>query len=91
MRPWGNQFTVLSFRSPCTEAHIKGFENFKKTGSGPVIGKLIEVEAIRKDGGVFPVELFSFGSQDQRGLERGRSGEGHKWEENTRRKVKDKN
>ena len=39
------------------EAHMKGFEIFKKTGSGPVIGKLIEVEAIRKDGGIFPVEL----------------------------------
>lgn len=38
-------------------AHVKGLEKFKKTGSGPVIGKLIEVEAIKKDGGVFPVEL----------------------------------
>lgn len=38
-------------------AHIKGLENFKKTGSGPVIGKIIEIEAIRKGGGVFPVEL----------------------------------
>ena len=39
------------------EAHIKGLENFKKTGSGKVIGKLIEVEAIRKNSEVFPVEL----------------------------------
>lgn len=39
------------------EAHLKGLEKFKKTGRGPVIGKMIELEATRKNGGVFPVEL----------------------------------
>ncbi|MFZ3072586.1 MAG: PAS domain S-box protein [Thermodesulfobacteriota bacterium] len=53
----GKPIYSLVIPSPMHEAHMKGFENFKNTGSGPVIGKLIEVEAMRKDGGVFPVEL----------------------------------
>ncbi len=39
------------------EAHANGIKHFMKTGEGPVIGKRIEIEAIRKDGVRFPVEL----------------------------------
>lgn len=35
----------------------KGFENFAKTGRGEVIGKTMELEALRRDGSEFPVEL----------------------------------
>lgn len=38
-------------------AYLKGLENFRKIGRGPVIGKVIELEATRKDGETFPVEL----------------------------------
>lgn len=39
------------------EAHIKGFQRFKETGEGSVIGKSLELEAIKKDGSNFPIEL----------------------------------
>ena len=39
------------------DAHQKGIEHFLKTGEGPVLGKRIEIEAIRKNGLRFPVEL----------------------------------
>ncbi len=35
----------------------QGFAHFRSCGEGPVIGKTIEVEALCKDGGEFPVEL----------------------------------
>jgi PAS domain S-box-containing protein/putative nucleotidyltransferase with HDIG domain len=35
----------------------EGFERFRTTGSGPIIGKTVELEGRRKDGGEFPVEL----------------------------------
>jgi PAS domain S-box-containing protein len=39
------------------EAHRKGFTNFVSTGHGPMVGKIYEVSALRKDGSEFPVEL----------------------------------
>ncbi len=39
------------------DAFKKGFEAFRTTGEGPFIGKVYEIEAIRKDGTEFPVEL----------------------------------
>ncbi len=39
------------------EAYRKGFKGFKKTGKGPVVGKTLELSAIRKDGMEFPIEL----------------------------------
>lgn len=35
----------------------KGLKNFLRTGTGPMIGKQIEISALRKDGAEFPVEL----------------------------------
>jgi PAS domain S-box-containing protein len=35
----------------------KGFEKFKQTGKGPLIGKLLELTAIKKDGSEFPIGL----------------------------------
>jgi len=35
----------------------KGFAKFKKTGKGAAIDKTIELEAVRKDGTEFPIEL----------------------------------
>ena len=39
------------------EAHYRGMRHYLETGEGPVLGKRIEVEAMRADGSLFPVEL----------------------------------
>ena len=39
------------------KAMEKGFVEFRKSGSGPVIGKTLEFEGVRKDGTEIPVEL----------------------------------
>ncbi len=39
------------------EAHIKGLDIMRTTGESPVIGKRVELEALRKDGSEFPTEL----------------------------------
>jgi len=39
------------------KAKEKGFAVFRKTGSGPVIGKTLEVDGLRKDGTEVPIEL----------------------------------
>jgi hypothetical protein len=35
----------------------KGFDHFKKTGKGPLIGKFVELKALRKDKSEFPIGL----------------------------------
>ena len=49
------------------KAFTKGFEGFKKTGQGSVIGKTIEMLALKKDGTEFSIELSlsSFQFQDK--------------------------
>lgn len=39
------------------EKAYTGFNEFSKTGTGPLVGKTIECTAVRKDGAEFPVEL----------------------------------
>ena len=39
------------------EAHSEGIKRFLKTGEGPVVNKRVEIEALHRDGHVFPVEL----------------------------------
>ncbi|HEY9786407.1 MAG TPA: diguanylate cyclase [Candidatus Obscuribacterales bacterium] len=39
------------------EAVERGMQVFKKTGGGPVVGKTQELEALRADGSVFPIEI----------------------------------
>lgn len=39
------------------EAFERGFETFRTTGEGPVVGKVFEITALRRDGTVFPIEL----------------------------------
>ncbi len=53
----GNRVSELIIPHRYRLSHIEGLKKFKETGKGPVIGKTVEIEAVRKDGGEFPVEL----------------------------------
>ncbi|MBI4358067.1 MAG: MASE1 domain-containing protein [Candidatus Omnitrophica bacterium] len=39
------------------DAHAEGLRRFLKTGEGPILNKMIEMPALRRDGSEFPVEL----------------------------------
>src|SRR5467141_1439833 len=39
------------------DAHHRGFAHFLATGEGPILGKRLELEAMRADGAEFPIEL----------------------------------
>ena len=39
------------------QAHRRGLQHFQATGEGPVLNRLIELSALRRDGAEFPVEL----------------------------------
>ncbi|MBV8982683.1 MAG: PAS domain S-box protein, partial [Acidimicrobiia bacterium] len=39
------------------QAHNDGIAHFLDTGKGPVLGRRVELEAVRRDGQVFPIEL----------------------------------
>ncbi|MBG0777624.1 MAG: PAS domain S-box protein [Desulfovibrionaceae bacterium] len=37
--------------------YLEGFDRFRATGHGPIIGRTMEMEAVRKDGENFPIEI----------------------------------
>ena len=39
------------------EAHYRGFAHYLTTGEGPILGKRLELQAMRADGTEFPIEL----------------------------------
>jgi PAS domain S-box-containing protein len=39
------------------DAHRAGLERFRQTGGGPILGKRVEMAALRRDGSEFPVEI----------------------------------
>lgn len=45
------------------DAFRKGFNEFRKKGEGGAVGKTLELEAVRKDGTEFPIELSMSGCQ----------------------------
>ncbi len=51
-----NMHNLISPKKYHADAH-KGLENFAITGKGPVVGKLQQLTAIRKDGSRFPAEI----------------------------------
>ncbi len=53
----GSNFHDLFVPERFMEAHRAAFKDFQKTGTGGAIGKTLELNAIRKNGEEFPIEL----------------------------------
>jgi len=52
-RPMAETMIPPRFRS----AHAQGMAHYQRTGEGPILGKRLELAALRKDGTEFPIEL----------------------------------
>lgn len=64
----GQEMAALIVPPEMREMHRKGMEKFLQTGEGAVLGKRFEIEALRKSGERFPVELaieVASGSDDE--------------------------
>ena len=53
----GKEMHTLIAPAKYHEAYRKGFRVFRETGKGAVVGKTVELEAMRKDGTEFPIEI----------------------------------
>jgi PAS domain S-box-containing protein len=53
----GRALADLIIPTPLRQAHTAGLAHYLATGEGPLLGKLIEVTAVRSDGSEIPVEL----------------------------------
>jgi diguanylate cyclase (GGDEF)-like protein/PAS domain S-box-containing protein len=53
----GKEMAELLVPPNLREAHRQGLARYMATGDGPVLGRRIEIEAMRRDGSIFPVEL----------------------------------
>lgn len=53
----GKELHVLLAPRKYDNAYSKGIHTFKETGHGPAVGKTLELEAKRKNGNTFPIEL----------------------------------
>ena len=53
----GREMSGLIIPPQLREAHRRGLARYLATGEGPVLGKRIEITAMRSDGSEFPVEL----------------------------------
>ncbi|MBI5971531.1 MAG: diguanylate cyclase [Deltaproteobacteria bacterium] len=58
-------FTIIP--AEMRDKHKAGFARFLNTEKPVLIGKTVEVDALRKDGGVFPVELSLFADKGDTG------------------------
>lgn len=54
---WGKEMAELIIPPSLREKHRRGLAHYLATGEGPVLGKLLEMSAVRADGTEFPVEL----------------------------------
>src|SRR5205814_3827686 len=52
----GRPLTIL-IPEAVREAHERGVDRFSSSGEARIMGRTVEVEAVRADGSVFPVEL----------------------------------
>ena len=53
----GRALADLIIPPPLRDAHTAGLAHYLATGAGPLLGKLIEITAVRSDGSEIPVEL----------------------------------
>jgi len=53
----GQELAQLIIPPNYQQAHRRGLQHFQATGEGPVLNRLIELSALRRDGAEFPVEL----------------------------------
>jgi PAS domain S-box-containing protein len=53
----GKEIHELIMPERFRKRHQEGFKAFQDTGAGPVVGKAVELAALRKDGNEFPIEL----------------------------------
>ncbi|MEQ1875714.1 MAG: MASE1 domain-containing protein, partial [Bdellovibrionia bacterium] len=53
----GQEMSEFIIPERLREAHRNGLARYMSTGKGPVLGKRLELTAMRKDGSEFPVEL----------------------------------
>lgn len=54
---FGQRMEQLIIPPRYRDAHLAGMSHFHKSGEGPVLNKRIELQALRKNGEEFPVEL----------------------------------
>lgn len=50
------------------EAHEQGLQRFLRTGEAHVLNRIVEIEALHKDGHVFPIELFIWSMSEEGGV-----------------------
>ncbi len=53
----GSRLSDLIVPARYREAHNEGLRRYRATGEGPVLGTVMEMEALHKDGREFPVEI----------------------------------
>src|SRR5207253_11422291 len=53
----GARMSSLIIPERYRERHEQGLQRYLTTGEGPVLGQILEVEALRRDGEELPVEL----------------------------------
>ena len=53
----GRELAPLIIPETLREAHRSGISRYLRTGRGPIVGRRVELTAMRRDGSEFPVEL----------------------------------
>lgn len=53
----GREMAELIIPPEFRDSHRRGFDHYLATGEGPIIGKRVEMKAMRKNGTIFPVEV----------------------------------
>ncbi len=53
----GRELSALIIPERLREAHRRGMAHYLRSGEGPVLGRRVEVPALRRDGSEFPCEL----------------------------------
>jgi PAS domain S-box-containing protein len=53
----GQQLDTLIIPEPMREAHRRGLARYIETGKSNILGRRLELDALRADGSIFPIEL----------------------------------